>query len=265
VTPEFEREIAVARELAVQAGARIAEHAARDRSSWDKADDHPVTQADLEANALIGAGLARAFPGDGLLSEETADSPERTRAERVWIVDPLDGTKEFIENVPEYAVSIALALAGQPVVGVVYQPLTRECFWAVRGAGAWLGERRLHVSARAQLADAVVLTSRTEMRRGQVERFRAAVGELRPIGSVAFKLALVAAARGDAWLSMAGKSEWDVCAGHLLVREAGGVFTNLLLTGEERDYNRSDVLLQPPMAAGPAPLVAALARLGKEP
>jgi len=262
VTSELEREVAVARELAAQAGARIAQHAARDRASWDKSDDHPVTQADLEANELITAGLARAFPLDALLSEETADSPERASAQRVWVVDPLDGTKEFIENVPEYAVSIALVVARQPVVGVVYQPLTRECFWAVRGGGAWLGDTRLHGSPRTRLEEAVLLTSRTEMKRGQVDRFKSAVGELRPVGSVAFKLALVAAGRGDVWLSMAPKSEWDVCAGHLLVSEAGGVFTNL--AGEERDYNRSDVLLQPPMAAGPAALVAALARLGKE-
>jgi len=263
VAHALEREVSVARELAILAGARIAQHAARERASWDKSADHPVTQADLEANALIAEGLAGAFPDDPILSEETADSPERASAERLWVVDPLDGTKEFIENVPEYAVSIALAIAGQPVVGVVYQPLTRECFWAARGAGAWLGETRLRVSRRTRLEDAVLLTSRTELKRGQVEPFRGAVAELRPVGSVAFKLALVAAARGDVWLSMAPKSEWDVCAGHLLVREAGGVFSDL--AGAERDYNRSDVLLQPPMAAGPAPLVAALARLGKEP
>jgi myo-inositol-1(or 4)-monophosphatase len=250
---DFEREVGVARGAAVEAGDAIARHAAGDRTSWDKAEDSPVTRADLEANGIICNALRSAFPDDWILSEETADQPQRLRAERVWVVDPLDGTKEFIAGVPEFSVSIALVQRGVPVVGVVYQPLTRECFWAAQGRGAWLGDEPLHVSTVDRLEDSSVLSSRTEMSRGQVDAYAGWFRELRPIGSVALKLALVAAARGDLWISAAPKSEWDVCAGDLLVREAGGCFVAVDSGG--RSYNQADVLLRPLLCAGPTRLV----------
>ena len=252
----YEREIATAREASAAAGEIIARHATGARESWDKAEDSPVTQADLDANHTIVTALREAFPDDHILSEETADAPERCELERVWIVDPLDGTKEFIQAIPEYAVSIALAFRGVPVVGVVHQPQTRETFWGAQGRGAWLGDERLAVSSRTRLADAVMLSSRTEMSRGQLEEYRDWFAEIRPVGSVALKLAFTAAARGDVWISMAPKSEWDVCAGHLLVREAGGVFLNL--KEGERVYNQEDILLQPVLAAGPEALIDAI-------
>jgi myo-inositol-1(or 4)-monophosphatase len=254
---DLEREAAAARAAATAAGEAIARFAGARPASHEKTPDSPVTAADLAANRAIEAVLRDAFPADPLLSEETRDSPRRLRAERVWIVDPLDGTKEFIEGIPEFAVSIALAVRGEPVVGVVLQPTTRECFWGAAGHGAWLGERRLRVSAATRLEESRALSSRTEMSRGQLARELGWFREVVPVGSVALKLAWVAAARADFWFSVAPKSEWDVCAGDLLVREAGGVFETL---GEgPRAYNRPDVRLAPPMAAGPAALVAAFA------
>jgi myo-inositol-1(or 4)-monophosphatase len=249
----FEREIHAAREAAAAASNVIARYAGGECKSWDKAEDSPVTQADLDANTEIVGILQDAFPNDALLSEETADSPERYDQERVWIVDPLDGTKEFIQGIPEYAVSIALAVNGVPTVGVVQQPITGECFWGATGRGAWLEDERLQISRTARAEDAVMLSSRTEMSRGQVDEFQDWFAEVRPVGSVALKLAFTAAARGDLWISMAPKSEWDVCGGHLLVREAGGVF--LTLKEGERRYNQRDILLRPVMAAGPATLI----------
>lgn len=251
---QLEREAAVAREAAQSAGEIIALHAGGPRESWQKGEDSPVTRADLDANRAICERLAAAFPDDPILSEETAASPERTAAERLWIVDPLDGTKEFIAGIPEFAVSIALALRGEPVVGVVHQPLVGECFWGIRGEGAFLGDARLRVSRASRLEDCVLLSSRTEERRGQLRPYAGWFRELVPVGSVALKLAHVAAARGDVWISLAPKSEWDVCAGDLLVHEAGG---ELRTAAGPRLYNRADVLLQPPMAAGPRPLVEA--------
>jgi myo-inositol-1(or 4)-monophosphatase len=252
---DFEQEVSVAREAAEAAGDVIARHATSDRTSWNKAEDSPVTQADLEANRVICERLRGAFPGDAVLSEETADRRDRLGAERVWIIDPLDGTKEFIEGVPQFAVSIALAQRGDPVVGVVYQPLSRECFWGAQGRGAHVGTDRVRVSSTARLEDCVVLSSRTEMKRGQLERYLGWFGEVSPVGSVALKLALVAAGRADLWISAAPKSEWDVCGGDLLVREAGGVLVTL--SEGPRTYNRRDVLLQPVMVAGAPDLVAA--------
>ncbi len=252
---DLEREAAAARAAAEAAGAIIARHAAGARKSWDKAEDNPVTHADLEANRAILAVLERSFPCDAILSEETRDSPERRRAERLWVIDPLDGTKEFVEGVPEFAVSIGLVIRGEPVVGVVQQPLTGELFWGVQGGGAWLGGTRLHVAATRRLEESRVLSSRTELGRGQLERQRGWFREVVPVGSAALKLACVAAARADLWFSVAPKSEWDVCAGDLLVREAGGLF--LSLDAGPRSYNCEDVLLQPPLVAGAPALVEA--------
>lgn len=254
----WEGELEVARAAALEAGDVIARHATGDRASWEKSDDNPVTAADLEANAKIVGLLRREFPGDAILSEETRDREDRGRFERVWIVDPLDGTKEFIQRIPEFAVSVALAVGGAPVVGVVVQPLSRECFTAARGAGACLNGAPIRVSEVGDLSRSVVLSSRTEMGRGQMDRYDGWFAELRPVGSVALKLAWIAAGRGDLWISEAPKSEWDVCAGDLLVREAGGIF--VAFPGGPRCYNQCDVLLHPTLAAGPEPLVSELAR-----
>ncbi len=252
--PGYARESQVAREAAALAGELIASRASAPRESWDKAEDSPVTHADLEANDAIRRLLERAFPEDGILSEETADAPGRLALPRVWVIDPLDGTKEFIAGIPEFAVSVALVEEGEPVAGCVQHPLTGECFWAARGQGAWLGGTRLSVSTRERLEQSAVLTSRTEMGRGQLDRYQDLFAELRPLGSVALKLAFVAAARGDLWISLAPKSEWDVCAGDLLVREAGGL---LLTPSGPRRYNQRDVLLRPTLCAGPRALVEA--------
>jgi myo-inositol-1(or 4)-monophosphatase len=250
----FEREADVAREAALAGGEVVARHvSAERRASFEKSKDNPVTAADLEANVAILAVIRTAFPDDAVLSEETADSSARLAAERVWIVDPLDGTKEFVEGVPQYAVSIALVVRGRPVAGCVYQPTTRECFHGSHGGGAWLGGERLAVSRSESLAQSLLLSSRTEMKRGQIEAFRALFARVEPVGSVALKLALVAAGRADLWISAAPKSEWDVCAGDLLVSEAGGTFIEL--ARGERHYNQPDVLLRPLLAAGPIRLV----------
>jgi myo-inositol-1(or 4)-monophosphatase len=252
----LQRELEVARDAALAAGEVIARHAEGDRESWEKAEDNPVTKADLEANGAILEILGAGFPDDAILSEETVDSEKRRRAERVWIVDPLDGTKEFIARIPEFAVSVALAVRGEPVVGVVYQPLDRECFWAARGSGGHRNGERLRVSSARALEQCVLLSSRTEMSRGQVDPYKEWFQEVRPVGSVALKLAWIAAGRGDLWISAAPKNEWDVCAGDLLVREAGGVF--LTLEEGPRRYNQADTLLRPLMAAGPPHLVQLL-------
>ncbi len=251
-----QRALAVAREAALAAGEIIARHSSGDRESWDKAEDSPVTRADLEANRAIVEVLRSGFPEDPVLSEESRDSRARQGRDFVWVIDPLDGTKEFVAGIPEFAVSIARVFRGEPVVGVVHPPLSGECFAGARGLGATCNGDRLSVSTVTELDRCLVLSSRTEMRRGQLEPYDGWFRELRPVGSVALKLAWIAAGRGDLWISAAPKSEWDVCAGDLLVREAGGTFVTL--AEGPRAYNQEDVLLRPPMAAGSPALVEAL-------
>ena len=208
-----------------------------------KGPDQPLTAADLEADEILRARLLGARPDYGWLSEETRDAPDRLRRQRVWIVDPLDGTRSYIAGRPEFAVSIGLAEAGRAVVGVVYNPATRELFWAERGGGAWCEApprpeaARLHVTARSTGDQAVLLASRSEIAAGEFDPFHGG-WVLRPTGSTAYKLARLAAGAGDVFLSRGPKSEWDVCAGALLVEEAGGRATDL--AGGELRYNQPD-------------------------
>lgn len=213
----------------------------------EKAPDQPLTAADLEADRILREVLLGGRPGYGWLSEETPDRPDRLRAERVWIVDPLDGTRSYVAGRPEFAVSVALAERGEAVAGVVYNPATQEAYWAVRGGGAHAGAlesadgptaaTRLAVSARATHDQAVLLASRSELAAGEFDPFHGG-WRVRPAGSTAYKLAKLAAGEGDVFLSRGPKSEWDVCAGALLVEEAGGRATDL--RGEPLRYNRAD-------------------------
>src|SRR5215470_3228435 len=160
-----EKDCAVAAALAAGAIIRSIYHT--DYVVDYKGKDSPVTVADREANQKIHEILQGTFPDYGWLSEETVDSPARLSRRRVWVVDPLDGTKEFIEKIPEFGVSIALIENGLPVVGVVYNPIEDELFWTIRGQGTWHEQRRLRVTQTDQLPAATILASRSETKRGE--------------------------------------------------------------------------------------------------
>ncbi len=219
-----EREVAV--HAAREAGAIIRRYYNRGVTVREKAKDNPVTAADEEANACIQGLVRAAFPEDGWLSEETADSQERLTKRRVWIVDPLDGTKEFISGIPEFCVCIALVENGTPVVGVEYNPATDRLYAAARGNGTTLNDKPARVSTTRSVAAARVLASRSEDKRGEWDPFKSRV-QVVLTGSVAFKLAELSAGNGDATFTLTPKNEWDICAGTILVQEAGGKVTDL--------------------------------------
>jgi myo-inositol-1(or 4)-monophosphatase len=238
----FARELNAARAAALAAGEILERHYRERKFRIDqKGKDNPVTSADFEADRKIKDLLCGGFPDYGWLSEETADSAERLGRERVWIVDPLDGTKEFIQGVPEFVVAIALVEAGEPVVGVTYNPIKHELFYGAHGAGCHLDGREVRVTRTRTLAHAKVLASRSETRRGE---WKAYAGKLavNPIGSVAYKLALVAAGRADATFTRSPKSEWDIASGAALILEAGGRMTDI--DGAELRFNRPSVKLK---------------------
>jgi len=252
------RELEQARAAALEAGDILRRHFRERRFEvGSKGRDNPVTSADLEADTALREHLRRAFPDYGWLSEETADDGERLGRRRVWIVDPLDGTKEFIKGIPEFVVAIALCEDGVPVLGVTYNPIKRELFWAARGEGCHLDGEAVHVTAAAGLARAVVLASRSETARGEWQAYKEQL-VVNPIGSVAYKLALVAAGRADATFTRSPKSEWDIASGAALLAEAGGVMTDI--HGDPIRFNRKHVKLDGFLAAGPA-LHAALGKL----
>ncbi|MGA3228363.1 MAG: 3'(2'),5'-bisphosphate nucleotidase CysQ, partial [Candidatus Binatus sp.] len=206
-----------------------------------KGHDNPVTAADLEADRAIKKLLRDPFPGYGWLSEETADNDDRLKCRRVWIVDPLDGTKEFIKGIPEFAVAIALVEDGVPVLGVTYNPIKRQMYWAARGVGCHLNTRRVRVTRKRTLKRATVLASRSETARGEWRGFRGML-KVSPTGSVAYKLAMVAAGKADATFTRSPKSEWDIASGAALIIEAGGTITDI--KGREIRFNQRNVKLE---------------------
>ncbi len=180
----------------------------------------PVTEADLEADHALREFLPQ--NGDGWLSEETADDKSRLECSRVWVVDPLDGTREFVQGIPEWCVSIGLVKDGVAVAGGIYNPLVEQMILGSVDTGVTLNGEPARCVERAELAGAVVLASRSEIKRGEWERFESAGFEVRPTGSVAYKLGLVAAGLVDATWTLVPKSEWDVAAGVALVKAGGG-------------------------------------------
>lgn len=253
----LEREQAVAERAARAAGEIVRGYFERSYTIREKGRDNPVTEADLEANECIRGILRDAFPEDGWLSEETRDSRQRLTCERVWIVDPLDGTKEFIQHVPELCVCIALVENGRATLGVSFNPIRDEMFSAARGQGTRCNGHPCRVTEVSDLGSATLLASRSELSRGEWERYRDDF-RIEPTGSVAYKLALVAAGRGDATFSLTPKHEWDICSGAILIEEAGGIVRDRW--GAALRFNRPDPWL-PGLIASNAALFDAIQRL----
>jgi myo-inositol-1(or 4)-monophosphatase len=161
-------------------------------------------------------------PGEGWLCEEDADDPARLACDVAWVIDPVDGTQEFITNVPEWSISVGLVVNGEAVAGGIYNPITGEVFLGALSLGATYNGRVVQNSAATCLDSAVVLASRQEFKRGEWTCFQERNVKIRPTGSVAYKLALVAAGLADATWTLSPKNEWDVAAGVALIHAAGG-------------------------------------------
>ena len=191
-----------------------------------------VSAADHRAEETLRAELARARPGYGFLGEE-GGRIEGTDKSHCWIVDPLDGTTNFLHGIPHFAISIALEREGTIVAGIVYNPINEELFVAERGKGAFVNDQRLRVAARRRLSEAVVACGLPHLGRGDLAQFRrefAAVQDkvagIRRFGAATLDLAWIAAGRLDGYWER-NLSSWDIAAGMHIVREAGGFATDL--------------------------------------
>jgi 3'(2'), 5'-bisphosphate nucleotidase len=241
---DLQHELDVAIRLAHQAGESIMHHYRTGLDVQKKAGDEPVTLADRVADDLISRGLRAGFPHDGLLTEESDDDMSRLEKERVWIVDPVDGTTEFIKETGDFSVQIALTVRGSPVLGVVYQPTEALLYHAVRGGGAFCMQSgqtlRLRVSTETDPSKMCLAASRSHYSAFvRAAREKLGVREVRRVGSVGLKVGLLARGACDLYLATTVAKEWDLCAPHAVLEEAGGTLTNLC--GERPVYNQPKV------------------------
>jgi myo-inositol-1(or 4)-monophosphatase len=222
-----------------------------------KAGHDPVTEADRAVDAVLRQNLLR--DGEGWLSEESVDDPSRLEKSRVWVVDPLDGTREFVAGIPEFCVSIGFVENGRPVAGGICNPATKETIIGSVETGVLYNGKASRPSQRTALQGALILASRSEVKRGEWKQFQDGDFQIRPMGSVAYKLGLVAAGLADITFTLTPKNEWDVAAGAALVESAGG-FVATLDSTPLRCNNRNP-LLSGLLAGGPflrEPLLSAL-------
>jgi 3'(2'), 5'-bisphosphate nucleotidase len=231
---DYTRELEVATRLAREAGeAILAIYSTQFRVEYKGADD-PVTEADRKANAMIVAGLSRAFPDDAIVAEESLNDPAKwTRSRRIWYVDPLDGTREFVSRAGEFSVMIGLAEDGVSKMGVVYRPTDQSMFSGIYGVGAWIergdSKHRLDAHSPRSVEPRLILSRshRTEL----TERVRSALGVMNYLqaGSVGIKAAMVAEGLADIYFETSSMTcAWDTCAPEAILRAAGGEFSDFL-------------------------------------
>jgi myo-inositol-1(or 4)-monophosphatase len=213
---------------------------------WSKPDGSQVTEADMRVDALLAGRLQAARPGYGWLSEETPDSPARMGHTRLWIVDPIDGTRDFIAGGSGWCIAAALVENGRPVIAAVYRPMVAEFFSAIAGGGAHIDTIPLSVTDAPTLEGARLAGNARAMTRLAPFNISPQATDTLPLQ---LRLAFVAAGRLDGAVSIGSRNDWDLAAGELLVREAGGRVSTT--AGEACVYNRAEPWQQGLVAAGP--------------
>lgn len=237
----LEDELRIAAEAARAAGAEVA-RLRREGVRYGHKDGHElVSEADIRAAEMLFEALTKPFPDTGWLSEEHTDTSHRLGRERVWIVDPIDGTREYLQGVPEYAISIGLVIDGEPALGVVYNPARDEMQAASCYAAGEHAKERLPQRFE-------VLVGRGEHRWDELPPLPPGA-KARGVGSVAYRMAVLADGKGDAVLTGYGRSEWDVAAGAALCRAAGMRVTDIL--GEPLTFNKREPWVRGLLAAEP--------------
>ena len=229
---------------------------------WDKSKGNPVTEADLAVDQFLSEHLRRARPDYGWLSEETEDDTSRLKAPAVFVVDPIDGTVAFMKGRPHFTICAGVVFDGRPVAGVVYNPITDECFTARVGDGAFLNGSPIAVSRRSEVENCRMLGDKPMFSHpawNNPPNVPWPAMQIETRNSIAYRMALVASGEFDAMMALSAKHDWDLAAAEIIVREAGGLVSTH--TGAIVRYN-SQVTLQPSVvAAGPQLHAHLLARI----
>ena len=242
----FARETRIAIELARTAGAVLLRHyhspflVEQKLNALQEMEE--VTAADREANELIVDRLSAEFPDDGILAEESTDTDRRLEKERVWLIDPMDGTKNFVQRDGDFAVQIGLSVSGESVVGAVYQPVRDVLYWAAKGVGSWIEQskeprRQMTVSSQTNPRRMILASSRSH-RSPRMERVVNLFGFKNEVrrGSVGVKIGLITEQEADLYLHLSPSTkQWDTCGPEIILHEAGGRLTDLF--GQPLRYN----------------------------
>lgn len=243
---QLSKEIKVVTELARTAGAVLLRHyhspflVEQKVNALEEMEE--VTAADREANDLIVHQLGEDFPDDGILAEESTDTERRLEKERVWLIDPMDGTKNFVQRDGDFAVQIGLAIGGESVLGAVYQPVRDLLYYAAKGGGAWIEGpdrklERMSVSGKTDPHEMILASSRSH-RSPRMERVVNLFGFKQEVrrGSVGVKIGLITEQQADLYLHLSPSTkQWDTCAPEIILHEAGGRLTDLF--GQPLRYN----------------------------
>lgn len=232
-----------------EAGAVALGYFRRQPRAWSKDNDSPVSEADLAADAVLANALGDARPDYGWLSEESGSRAARRAGEPTWVVDPIDGTRAFLNGRTGWTVSVGLVVSGRPVLAAVFNPAEERFFSARAGGGAQLNGAPIRTGTRATLDGARLLAQDTVLK---ARRWRLPWPgmELRKVNSIAYRICLVACGEADATLSASAKSAWDLAAADLIVREAGGLIT--AFNGVPFVYNRPRARIANVVCAGKA-------------
>ena len=220
--------------------------------SWDKQPGDPVSVADLEVDRFLKAELGKLLPAAGWLSEETIDAPERLAADLIWLVDPIDGTKDFIRGRPGWSVSVALVSAGRPLLGILDAPARGEFWSAEAGRGAWRNGLTLRASSRTELAGARVPAQ--ALPKADID-----LTLVDQPNSIALRIAMVAADEADLLATLRWGYEWDVGAATLIAREAGAAVSDAC--GQALGFNKADPRAFGVLVCSPGIHAAAVERL----
>lgn len=215
---------------------------------WDKSPGNPVSEADHAVNGHLQGFLMGGRPDYGWLSEETEDDRRRLQCGSVWIIDPIDGTRAFLRDEPEFTICAGLIENGRPVAAVVFNPASNELFDAIVGGGARLNGSEIHASEQLAFEGARLLNGPRMFDRAGVRR--PLNMQFATVNSIAYRMCLVASGRYDGCVSLNSKSDWDIAAAELIVQEAGGVVTDTF--GASFEYNQSNVKHPSVIAGGPS-------------
>ncbi len=238
-------ELEIAKELAIGAGAILLRHFAQKTAVRWKGKGNPVTDADQQASRFIVESLDRKFPQDGILCEEEIDDPTRLNKSRVWIVDPMDGTAEFVAGRSEFAVMIGLAVDARPVMGVVYLPVEKKLYFAESGRGAFVemdsSKRQLRVSLETDPGRATIAASRShDSATSQRIREALAFGAVVRAGGVGLKVGMICEGLAHLYIHVgAGTNQWDTCAPEIILHEANGRMTDVSGPSSRLQHPRS--------------------------